>query len=97
MENETVQPISVEEELEQIARDTVYDPEKSTLWIPSSDGDTLRRIDRPIDPNAQHGSDDEDDPRSTVHAMVNTILVLCTIVAAGFLVWSSGIIQYFMR
>lgn len=86
-------------QMDALADSTVYDPEKSTLWVPSgAPGDySLRRIDRKADPNAPRQKEDEDDPRSTTHAMVNTVLVLCSIAAFGALVWSTGIIQLLLQ
>lgn len=90
---------NLQAEMDALADSTIYDPEKSTLWISSGvPGDySLRKIDRAADPNAPRSKEDGDDPRSTTHAMVNTVLVLCSIASFGALVWSTGIIQLFLQ
>lgn len=86
-------------QMQELADSTVYDPEKSTLWVASGEPGaySLNRVQREPDPNAPREKENEDDPRSTAHAMVNTILVVLGIVSFGVLVWSTGIVQLLMH
>ena len=91
-------PHSSDPMLAQIEASTAYDPVKTTLWMPpaADEEKKLHRVDRPFDPS-MHVEEEEPEYRSVRHSMINSFLVVGTLIAFGFALYESGLLDPLFR
>lgn len=99
--NTPKRPAGKAAKLQDIEENTKFDPEKTTLWMPSESQNSIsvHQVARASSPGRHRGGDEEpeEEYRSVRHSMLNSLLVVGAFAAFLFMLWEGGLFTIFFR